>query len=173
LDETGFLMTPNLTRTWAHIGETPILYHWFKHDRIALIGALVVSPSRRKINLSVRYFHRTINGLDIREYLEQLFREISGPIVLLWDRGTIHRKDVVKHWLKKHPRMITHFFPAYAPELNPAEHVWTQIDQALYNFAPATLTALSRRVHWESNRLARSQQLLWSCIYASGLPWQR
>ena len=94
-------------------------------------------------------------------------------MVLLWDRGPIHRRREVRAFVAAHPRLGVHEFPAYAPELNPAEYVWAQTDRALANSAPDNLTQLRRRLDSTARRLRRSQRLLWSCIYASDLPWAR
>jgi putative transposase len=94
-------------------------------------------------------------------------------VELLWDRGPIHRRREVRAFLERHPRLHVHDFPAYAPELNPAEYVWAQADQALANGAPDDLGELRHRLDSTVRRLRRSQRLLWSCIYASDLPWTR
>jgi hypothetical protein len=62
------------------------------------------------------------------------------------------------------------YFPAYAPELNPTEYVWTRADHERANGVPDELRA---RLADATRRLRRSQPLLWSCIYASDLPWAR
>jgi putative transposase len=94
-------------------------------------------------------------------------------VELLWDRGPIHRRREVQAFLAAHPRLHVHDFPAYAPELNPAESVWAQADHALANGAPDTLLDLRQSLGSAVRRLRRSQPLLWSCIYASDLPWTR
>jgi transposase len=65
------------------------------------------------------------------------------------------------------------YFPAYAPELNPAEYVWNQTDRALSNSAPESLKDLKKMLRNSKRKLRGSQKLLWSCIYASDLPWTR
>jgi transposase len=75
--------------------------------------------------------------------------------------------------MPRHPRLHVHEFPAYAPELNPAEYVWTQADHALANGAPDDLTERRQQLDGAARRLRRSQPLLWSRIYASDLPWSR
>jgi len=65
------------------------------------------------------------------------------------------------------------YFPAYAPELNPAEYVWNQTDRALSNSAPESLKDLKKMLRNSTRKLRASQKLLWSCIYASDLPWKR
>jgi transposase len=92
---------------------------------------------------------------------------------LLWDRGPIHRRREVRDLLATHPRLHMHYFPAYAPELNPAEYVWAQADHSLANGTPDDLRELRARLTDTTRRLRRSQDLLWSCIYASELPWAR
>src|SRR2546430_9568064 len=49
-------------------------------------------------------------------------------------------------------------FPAYAPELNPAEYVWAQADQALANGAPDDLGELRHRLDSTVRRLRRSDR---------------
>lgn len=78
-----------------------------------------------------------------------------------------------KAFLGKHPRLHVHYFPAYAPELNPAEYVWAQGDKALANGAPDDLAELRQSLDSAIRRLRRSQRRLWSCIYASDLAWAR
>ena len=134
---------------------------------------MTVSPKRRRVALYLRCRPRNLTGLDIRAFLQHLLRHLRGPVVLLWDRGSIHRRREVRAFLADHPRLDVHYFPAYAPELNPAEYVWAQADHELANGAPDDLRELRERLEAATRRVRRSQNLLWSCIYASDLPWSR
>lgn len=134
---------------------------------------MAVSPKRKRLALYLRCRPHNFSGLDIRAFLRHLLRHLRGPIDLLWDRGPIHRRQEVKAFLGKHPRLQVHYFPAYAPELNPAEYVWAQGDKALANGTPDDLAELRRSLDSAIRRLRHSQRLLWSCIYASDLPWAR
>lgn len=80
---------------------------------------------------------------------------------------------MVKDYIRKHPRLHVEPFPSYAPELNPAEHVWTQVDRALANSAPEDLDELDGMLRYSARRIRLSQKLLRSCIHASELPWKR
>lgn len=171
MDESGFLLIPTVRRTWAPKGQTPVLYHLYKHDRISVLSALAVSPQQRRLALYLQCRRHNLTGLDVRAFLTHLLRHLRGPVVLLWDRGTIHRRKEVQHFLQRRPRLHAHYFPAYAPELNPAEYVWSQADAALANEAPRDVAALQRRLWCAVRRIRASQKLLWSCIYASDLPW--
>lgn len=173
LDESGFLLIPNLVRTWAPKGRTPLLYHSYRHDRISAIGAISLSPKRKRLALYLRFHAHNLTGLDICSFFRFLLRHLRGPLVLLWDRGPIHRRKEVKQFLWTHPRIQPEFFPAYAPELNPAEYIWTATDRDLSNSVSENLTELYNGLRRSARRIEASQKLLWSCIYASDLPWAR
>lgn len=119
-------------------------------------------------------FHTTnLTGVEVVTFLRHLLRHLRGPVVLLWDRGPIHKRTLVRDFIQRQPRLHVYPFPAYAPELNPDELVWTQAKRDLSNSAPPDLRDLRRNLHGSIRRLQRSQRLLWSCIFASDLPWPR
>lgn len=167
------MLIPNLKRTWAPKGQTPAVYQKLKQDKISAISALTVSPKHKRVALYIQFRRRNLTGLDVQRFLHHLLKHLRGPVVLLWDQGPIHRRKEVQGFLSTHPRVHSEFFPAYAPELNPAEYVWNQADSALSNSAPEDLAELKTLLSSSVCRIRSSQQLLWSCIYASDLPWTR
>jgi len=172
LDESGFLLVPNVVRTWAPKGKTPHLSVAGRWTKISAISALSVSPKRRKVALYAQ-FHRNknIRSPQVVRFLKHLNRHLRRPVVLLWDSGTPHKGKMVKEFLAKHPRFHVYRFPGYAPELNPDEFVWNQLKRPLANSAPKDLVHLRRLLRSPFQKLRQSQRLLWSCIHASGLPW--
>jgi transposase len=172
VDESGFLLIPNVKRTWAPAGQTPTIRYCFKHSKISAINALAVSPKRKRIALYLQFRRRSFKGPDVKRFLQYLLKHVHGPIILLWDKGRIHRHREVKAWCEAHPRLQVEEFPGYAPELNPAEYVWAQSDSALANSVPEELDELNAMLVTTKRRLSRSQDLLWSCIHASDLPWK-
>jgi transposase len=172
LDESGFMLTPNVRKTWAPVGRTPILRHCYRHDRVSVISALTISSARQWIGLYFRCHRDNINGERVVDFLRLLLRHLRGEVVLLWDRAKIHRNEAVRRYLRRCRRLHLHHFPAYAPELNPDEHVWTQTKHTLANSTPANIDELERGVSQELLHLQHSPWLLWSCIDASELPWK-
>jgi transposase len=171
LDESGFLLIPNVKRTWAPRGRTPVVHYRLSHQKLSAISALSVSPKRKHIALYLQFRPRAFKAPDVQAFLAELLRQVRGPVILLWDRGPIHTDGGVQAFIEKHPRLQCEYFPGYAPELNPAEFVWSQADAALANSAPEDLKELRTRLNKSKRRLHNSQQLLWSCIWASDLPW--
>lgn len=105
------------------------------------------------------------------EFLRNLFGSLSGKVDLLWDRGTIHKRCLVRDFLQKHPKVKVHWFPAYAPELNPDEFIWTRSKQRLANTRPDNLDELGDQVHDALLSIAGSTKLLRSCLHEADLTW--
>ena len=115
---------PSVTRTYAPVGQTPILREWWTRDHLSAISA--ISPEGKL------YFHAqegAINSADVTAFLEHLLREVSGRIVIIWDGAPIHRSRVIRDFLANGaaPRLHLERLPAYAPELNPGEGLWQQL----------------------------------------------
>jgi hypothetical protein len=174
LDESGFMLTPTVRRTFAPRGQTPIIKSWDRHDRISAISAVTVSPKRKRLGL---YFHlmpddENVHGEDTVEFLKQLRRHIPGPMTVLWDRGNVHdRSKVVRAYLAGHPEIVTEKFPSYAPETNPDEMVWQHTKHArLSNFTPDDVAELRATVVAELERLHGRPDLLAAFIRHAKVP---
>lgn len=118
-------------------------------------------------------YQHTLTGEEVIAFLRYLLRIIRGPIVLVWDKAPIHQRKKVQAFLAQHPRIHVYTFPSYAPELNPVEFVWTQTNEYLASTTPENLKQLVALVRAALHRTRRSPSRLWSCIYASELPWKR
>jgi transposase len=174
LDESGFMLTPTVRRTLAPRGETPILRSWDRHDRISAIGAITVSPKRRRVGLYFRLLPDDVNvhGEDGVEFLRELRRRLPVPMTVLWDKGNVHdRSKVVRAYLAEHPSIETEPFPSYTPEANPDEGVWGHTKHGrLADFAPEDTAELRAVLVEELERLDRRPDLLASFIRHADIP---
>jgi transposase len=84
----------------------------------------------------------------------------------------MHKAGALKKFFKDHPRVHPHFFPGYAPELNPDEFVWTDMKRSTANSVPKNTEDLQNLLRGSAKRRKRSEKILWSCILASELPWK-
>jgi len=109
--------------------------------------------------------------VEVIGFLRHLLRHLRGPIVLLWDGSPIHKRVIVKEFLRQNSRLHVHRFPAYAPEVNPEEFVWTKAKGSLANGCPKDAADLGRRLRAAMHRVRDSQRLLRSCIHAAELSW--
>jgi transposase len=146
------------------------LRHSYRRDRISAISALTVSPCRGRTGLYVRFHRKNITGVEVVQFLRYLQRHLRRPIVLLWDGGPIHQRQMVKDYLAGScARFHVYRFPAYAPELNPDEYVWTQTKRHLTNATPQDVDELSKGLRMAIRKLGSSQQLLKACLSMSSL----
>jgi transposase len=170
LDESGFLLTPTVRKTWAPVGLTPIIRHRFRNDRISAISALSISPERTRLGLYWMLSTSNINRDMVFAFLRDLLRHLRGRLVVLLDNGSTHRGKPMREFLLRHPRLRLEYLPAYAPELNPDEGVWGAVKGKLANGRPDDLAELKTCLVREFGKLARSQSRLRGCFRQSELP---
>ena len=146
LDESGFLLQPVSRRTWAPRGQTPVVYASARHDRLSAIGAISLSPQRR-IGVHFQFYDDNIRAPDVVRFLSQLHRQLRRPLVVVLDRWNVHRSAIRRlqetgaRWLE------AEWLPAYAPELNPVEAMWSCTKHGdLANFLPEDLYDLGDAV---------------------------
>jgi transposase len=174
LDESGLLLAPLVRRSLAPKGQPAVLEHQAKHrQKVSLIAALTISPKRQHLGL---YFSSLINDSFDQDavawFLRQVLRHLKGPVIVVWDRGTMHRGPEIRQLLQDHPRLSLEDLPPYAPELNPVEQIWTHLKwNRLCNFAPQDTADLETRVFTELQGWRTSQLQLRTFWNASDLPW--
>jgi transposase len=170
VDESGFMLIPPVRRTWGPCGQTPLTKYRYKHDRISAISALSVSPRRRRIGLYFQLHTKNIQQAEICRFLRHLLRHLRGPVIVVWDNGKPHKGDPIRAFCRRHRRLRLERFPAYAPELNPDEGVWNQLDNLMANGRPDNLGELATVLIGALRGLRRSQRKLRWCIHQSELP---
>jgi len=171
-DESGFSLVSPLKRTWAPRGETPIVRTSIcHHDRLNVIGAVLVLPSGEQFKLSIGSYWHSLTGKEVITFLKQLLRCTSGYVILVWDNHPIHKRKIVQEFLAQQERLIVYWFPTAAPELNPAEYVWTQVSEYTAGTAPHNRAELRTNVMAGISRTRHSQKRLHSCLLATRLEW--
>lgn len=173
LDESGFMLTPTVRRTWAPQGQTPLLSCWDRRDRLSAISCITVSPRRARLNF---YFtllpdNTNVTAEHIVEFLRQLKTQLGSPFTVIWDGSKIHSKaKLVKAYLAKHPEIVAETLPGYAPELNPDEGVWGWTKYGrLANLAASNTLELRHRIEQEFAVLRDDRHLLESFIHEADL----
>ena len=167
------MLAPTVRRTWSPKGRTPVLLQRTRRtSKISGIGALSVSPDRRRVGL---YLHWHPDANICREhtivFLRDLLRHLRGQVIVVWDRIQTHRSGAILDWAAKHKRLQIELLPAYAPELNPIELVWSHLKyNEMPNHGLYELDALGRSVDKATRSTRDSQRVLRSCIHRCKLP---
>lgn len=140
------MLQPVVRRTWAPQGQTPIHYSWDRHDRISVIGALTLSPIARRIGVYFNYFYENIVTADVMFFLQHLHRQLQRKLILVCDRWSVHR-SAVRRLQERHDWLQAEWLPAYAPDLNPVEAMWSYTKHGdLANYLPADVAELENAV---------------------------
>jgi transposase len=167
IDEAGFMLQPTLRRTFAPRGSRAVTRVSDPHARISTACAIGVSPKRKRLSLYFRLLSDNTNftGQSVASFLRYVSQELRSPLTVIWDSIPIHSAKPVRRFLSFHQSIILEAIPEYAPELNPADGVWSYIKYSrLANFAPIDLGALRLQVTKELELLASKPQLLASFI---------
>jgi hypothetical protein len=111
VDESGFLLIPSVRRTWAPAGQTPVLRHWQRHDRISVISGIAVSPRRHRLGLYFHLHDANLHAAEVCAFLRMVLRHLRGPVIVVWDNGNIHKGPVVRALCAAFPRLRLEALP--------------------------------------------------------------
>ncbi|HEX5413045.1 MAG TPA: transposase [Terriglobia bacterium] len=170
-DESGFLLAPLVARTWAPQGCTPLQRHrQGRRDKISVISGISVSPQRQRLDLYYLLYFDKIGQEEVCLFLRDLLRHLRGSVIVLLDNSSTHPGEPLGKVLGQHPRLHIEYFPAYAPEINPDEGVWSLAKRELANGCPLDVDELMDDIIRSINELRTSPDKLRGCILQSDLP---
>ena len=107
---------------------------------------------------------------EVCRFLRELLRHLRGALMVLLDNSSTHHGEPLHNLLRQHPRLHIEHFPAYAPELNPDEGVWSLAKRELANSCPHDVDELTEEVIRSINATRTSPEKLRGCIVQSELP---
>ena len=165
------MLIPNLVRTWAPAGQTPIHRHrQGRRDKISVISGISLSPRRHRLSLYYLLFFDNIGQEEVCGFVREWLRHLRGPLILLLDNSSTHKGNPIAHLQRQHPRLHIEYFPSYAPELNPDEGVWAQAKRELANSCPRDVDERMEDILRSIDGIRSSPQKLRGCILQSDLP---
>jgi hypothetical protein len=113
VDESGFLLIPNVRKTWAPRGDTPIVRHRYRHDRISVISGISIAPQRQRVGLYFQAHAKNIQHDEVCQFLRHLLRHLRGPVIVIWDNASIHKGDRIREICRRFPRLHLERLPPY------------------------------------------------------------
>ncbi|MDP9209440.1 MAG: transposase, partial [Actinomycetota bacterium] len=161
-----------MRRTWAPVGQPPTLTHPFNWKKASMAAALCYGVRGGGAQLA---FHITPGNYDtdtLIGVLGELRRFLGGEkATLLWDGLPAHRSRAMRAWLNRHRSwLVVERLPAYAPELNPLEGLWSSLKAVeLANLISPTLAEVIGQAHRGVERVRRTPHLAYSFLRRTGL----
>ena len=170
-------MAPLVRRSWAPIGEPPVLRQKAGHrEKVSVAAALWLTPERDRLGLFTQTLVRGyFDNERIAEFLQGLLKRLAGPVVVVWDGGTMHKGGPIREVVERsRGRLDIEPMPAHAPELMPVEFLWRWLKyDRLCNFAPRDARHLNAVVVRELEAIREDQELLRNLFHLSDLPLPR
>ncbi len=156
-DESTVRLTPNLGKTWARIGHTPIVRGTGNRSSIGVMSA--VSASGR---LVFKVPKRNVDGGEFILFLKQLLENAPRKRVhVIADRGPSHVSKKVKSFVESERRLELHFLPPYSPELNPDEFAWARLKGVeLKAHRETTRTGLRKKTIGAMRKMQSKKEML-------------
>jgi hypothetical protein len=100
--------------------------------RISIAGLVCVKPGRRPRLIYRTIAHRgrknerrSFSEADYIALLDAAHQQLGGPIVLIWDNLNVHISAAMRRLIAARDWLHVIRLPAYAPDLNPTEGVWS------------------------------------------------
>lgn len=144
--EDELVLTSGTTRqkVWLPKGQyPPVIETNSTRKRKSIYGFLNLKTGQQHAYVTDwQNMHITV---EVLEQLRQTYP--TQQLLIVWDNCGWHRGSAVMQWIERDKQTKLLYFPAYAPELNPQEHVWkagrkatthnrhiTDIEQAVAGF---------------------------------------
>lgn len=125
-----------------------------------MIGAVTLSPTRSRVGAYFDVQRENIRTDDAVDFLRRLRKKLQRPLIIVWDRWNVHRSAAKRIVAEGWKGIEFELLPAYAPELNPVEAMWSHAKYSdLANYIPDDVEELDVAVHDSLNQQARHLSL--------------
>jgi transposase len=165
-DQWGFYLLPAVVRTYAPIGQTPVLHEQLSRDHLSVMSAITLEGKLYMVEQE-----KAFKGEDAVRFLKHLMRKIEGKLLVVWDGSPIHRGRAVKDLLASgaSSRVQLEQLPDYAPELNPDEGIWKQLKYVeLKNLCCQSLSESRVELRKAKERVRHKRDVILGCIRQPG-----
>ncbi len=112
-----------------------------------------------------------VTQVEVVRFLRELLRHLRGPVIVIWDRLNAHRSRHTSAFIMSRDRLSTEFLPAYAPQLNAIEGLWSDLKyHRMPNHGISDVDELATRAEQEAEMVGARQDLLRSFVARTDLP---
>ncbi|MCP9946064.1 transposase [Streptomyces somaliensis] len=106
--------------------------------------------------------------IQVLEQVKVFYAE--EPVVLVWDGLSVQWSRAMRAWVAEQDWLTLERLPAYAPELNPVELLWSAIKaRELANLAGDHLADVADATERGIHRISQNDQFPWSFLAHTGL----
>ena len=182
-DEAGQGLRPPKGRTWARRGTRPVVrVRGAGGGRVSIAGVACYRPGDRPhLFYALRTYRRRkgeVKGftwIDYRDLIITVHQHLAEPLIWCWDNLNVHLTPQLADFAAENKDWLRIYrLPAYAPDMNPVEGIWSLLKRSIANFAAADLDGLVRIIKRKLKKIQYRPHLIDGCLTATGLtiePW--
>jgi len=144
--------------------------------RISIAGLLCLKPGHRGRLLYRTITHRGRQGerssfteADYIALLDAAHRALGAPIVLCWDNLNTHVSKTMQALIDTRDWLTVIRLPAYAPDLNPTEGVWSHFKRGIANLTAHGVDHLARTVNRRLRQIQNRPDLAAGFLAQTGM----
>jgi len=141
-----------------------------------MAGLIATRPGlRTRLFYRIHVYHgrkREPKGLGEADYMRLLcavHTQLRAPLILIWDNLNHHVSAAMRQFVADHAWLRVVQLPAYAPELNPTEGVWSHVKRGLGNLAACGIDQLATIVRTRLKTIQYRPGLINAFITETGL----
>jgi transposase len=112
---------------------------------------------------------RSFAEADYAGLLDAAHQQLGAPIVLVWDNLNTHISAAMREMIAARNWLHVIRLPAYAPDLNPTEGVWSHLKRSLGNLAVRGVDQLLAVVKQRLKRIQYHPELIDGFLAHTGL----
>jgi DDE superfamily endonuclease len=175
-------MRPPHSRTWARRGIPPVIrVRGGGTGHVSVAGLACYRPGfRSRLIYRLHQYHgrkgetRAFTWAEYRDLLIAAHHQLpGGNIVLVWDNLPVHLRAELRAFTAAQSWLRVFQLPAYAPDLNPVEGIWSMIKGGvLANLAAASFSHLLQVIRHGLKKVQYQPGLIEGCLAGTGLTLQ-
>jgi len=172
-------MRPPRSRTWGRRGITPVIrVRGGGTGHVSVAGLACYRPGCRSRLIYRLHSYRgrkdetkAFTWIEYRDLLIAAHRQLpGGNIVLIWDNLNVHKRAELRAFTSAQPWLRVFWLPAYAPDLNPVEGIWSVLKRGvLANLAVASFGHLVQVIRHGLKKIQYQPGLIEGCLAGTGL----
>lgn len=154
-DETGLRASDVRGRGFSPKGKTPVINATGTYQNLSMVSAIT-----NKGRISWMIVEGSVNIERFIDFLGRLVHDADRKVFLVLDNLRVHHSKQVQAWVEKRQEEIELFYlPAYSPDLNPDEHLNSDVKYGVGSKAPVrTKNKLHEAAEAHMNMLKETPQ---------------
>jgi putative transposase len=141
-----------------------------------MAGLIATRPGlRTRLFYRIHVYHgrknepKGLGEVDYIRLLRAVHADLRVPLILIWDNLNHHVSATMRQFVDDHKWLTVVQLPAYAPELNPTEGVWSHVKRGLGNLAACGIDQLAATVRTRLKSIQYRPALIDAFVTETGL----